>query len=55
MRKIKRDDTVLVLGGKDRGKTGVVRQVIGGGDIVKVKGHRPKVKEDVVFVTGSTS
>ncbi len=22
MRKIKRDDTVLVLGGKDRGKTG---------------------------------
>ena len=52
MRKIKRDDTVMILAGKDRGKTGVVRQVIGGGDIVKVKGHRPKVKEDVVFVTG---
>jgi len=52
MRKIKRDDTVLVLAGRDRGKTGVVRQVIGGGDIVKVKGHRPKVKPDMVFVTG---
>lgn len=52
MRKIKRDDTVLVLAGKDRGKTGVVRQVIGGGDLVKVKGHRPKVTEDLVFVTG---
>ena len=52
MRKIKRDDTVLMLAGKDRGKTGVVRQVIGGGDLVKVKGHRPKVTEDKVFVTG---
>lgn len=52
MRKIKRDDTVIVLAGKDRGKTGVVRQVVGGGDLVKVKGHRPKVKEDKVFVTG---
>jgi large subunit ribosomal protein L24 len=51
MRKIKRDDTVLVLSGRDRGKTGVVRQVIGGGDVVKVKGHRPKVKPDMVFVT----
>jgi large subunit ribosomal protein L24 len=52
MRKIKRDDTVLILAGKDRGKTGVVRQIIGGGDLVKVKGHRPKVVEDKVFVTG---
>lgn len=52
MRKIKRDDTVIVLAGKDRGKTGVVRQVVGGGDLVKVKGHRPKIKEDKVFVTG---
>jgi large subunit ribosomal protein L24 len=52
MRKIKRDDTVLVLTGKDRGKVGVVRQVVGGGDLVKVKGHRPKIKEDKVFVTG---
>jgi large subunit ribosomal protein L24 len=52
MRKIKRDDTVLVLTGRDRGKTGVVRSIIGGGDLVKVKGHRPKVKEDVAFVTG---
>ena len=52
MRKIKRDDTVLVLAGKDRGKTGVVRQIIGGGDLVKVKGHRPKITEDKVFVTG---
>jgi large subunit ribosomal protein L24 len=52
VRKIKRDDTVLVIGGKDRGKTGVVRQVVGGGDIVKVKGHRPKMKEDLAFVTG---
>jgi len=52
MRKIKRDDTVLILGGKDRGKTGVVRQIVGGGDLVKVKGHRPKVTEDKVFVTG---
>ena len=52
MRKIKRDDLVLVLGGKDRGKTGVVRQIVGGGDLVKVKGHRPKVTEDMVYVTG---
>ena len=52
MRKIKRDDNVLVLAGKDRGKVGVVRSVIGGGDLVKVKGHRPKVTEDLVFVTG---
>ncbi|HZP56938.1 MAG TPA: 50S ribosomal protein L24 [Dehalococcoidia bacterium] len=52
MRKIKRDDMVLVIAGKDRGKTGVVRQVVGGGDVVKVKGHRPKVRPDMVFVTG---
>ncbi|HEX5480955.1 MAG TPA: 50S ribosomal protein L24 [Dehalococcoidia bacterium] len=52
MRKVKRDDTVLILAGRDRGKTGVVRQVVGGGDLVKVKGHRPKVTEDMVFVTG---
>jgi large subunit ribosomal protein L24 len=52
VRKIKRDDTVLVLAGKDRGRTGVVRQVIGGGDLIKVKGHRPKVTEDMVLVTG---
>jgi large subunit ribosomal protein L24 len=52
MRKIKRDDTVLVLAGRDRGKTGIVRQIVGGGDLVKVKGHRPKIKEDKVFVTG---
>jgi large subunit ribosomal protein L24 len=52
MRKIRKDDNVLVIAGKDRGKTGVVRQIIGGGDLVKVKGHRPKVTEDKVFVTG---
>ena len=52
MRKIKRDDTVLVIGGRDRGKTGVVRQIIGGGDLVKVKGHRPKVTDDKVVITG---
>jgi large subunit ribosomal protein L24 len=52
MRKIKRDDNVIVLAGKDRGKVGVVRQIIGGGDLVKVKGHRPKITEDKVFVTG---
>ncbi len=52
MRKVKRDDNVLILTGKDRGKVGVVRAVIGGGDVVKVKGHRPKVMEDKVFVTG---
>ena len=52
MRKIKREDTVLIIGGKERGKTGVVRQVVGGGDLIKVKGHRPKVKEDKVFIIG---
>ncbi|MHB8376177.1 MAG: 50S ribosomal protein L24 [Dehalococcoidia bacterium] len=52
MRKVKRDDNVLIITGKDRGKTGIVRQVIGGGDLVKVKGHRPKITEDKVFVTG---
>jgi large subunit ribosomal protein L24 len=52
MRKIKRDDNVLVLSGKDAGKTGVVRQVLGGGDLVKVKGHRPKLTEDKVIITG---
>jgi len=52
VRKIKRDDNVLVLAGKDRGKTGVVRQIVGGGELVKKKGSRPKVQEDRVFVTG---
>ena len=52
MRKIKRDDNVLMLAGKDRGKVGVVRQVVGGGDLVKVKGHRPKVTEDKVVRHG---
>ena len=52
MRKIKRDDNVLITVGRDRGKVGIVRQIIGGGDLVKVKGHRPKVTEDMVFVTG---
>ena len=28
MRKVRRNDTVLVITGKDRGKTGVVRQVL---------------------------
>jgi large subunit ribosomal protein L24 len=40
------------MAGRDRGKTGIVRAVVGGGDLVKVKGHRPKVTEDNVFVTG---
>ena len=52
MRKIKKDDNVIVLAGKDRGKVGLVRAVIGGGDLVKVKGHRPKITPDKVFVTG---
>jgi large subunit ribosomal protein L24 len=52
MRKIKRDDNVLILSGRDAGKTGVVRQVIGGGDLIKVKGHRPKLVPDKVIVTG---
>jgi large subunit ribosomal protein L24 len=52
VRKIKRDDNVLVLAGRDRGKTGTVRQVIGGGDLIKVKGHRPKLTPDKVIVTG---
>ena len=43
---------MIILVGKDRGKVGVVRSVVGGGDLVKVKGHRPKVTEDMVFVTG---
>jgi large subunit ribosomal protein L24 len=52
MRKIKRDDNVLIRAGRDRGKTGVVRQVMGGGDLIKVKGHRPKLTEDTVIVSG---
>jgi large subunit ribosomal protein L24 len=52
VRKIKREDTVLMLSGRDRGKTGVVRQVMGGGDVVRRKGRAPKVREDRVFVTG---
>jgi large subunit ribosomal protein L24 len=52
MRKIKKDDNVLVIAGRDRGKTGVVRAVLGGGDVVKVKGHRPKIVPDKVFVVG---
>ena len=52
MRKIKRDDQVLMMAGKDRGKTGVVRAVIGGGDLVKVKGNRPKLTVDKVYVAG---
>ena len=41
MRKIKRDDTVILIAGKDRGKTGVVRQIVGGGDLVRVVECRP--------------
>jgi large subunit ribosomal protein L24 len=52
VRKIRREDTVILLAGKDRGKTGTVRQIVGGGHVVKVKGHRPKMIEDTVFVAG---
>ena len=38
MRKIRREDTVLVIAGKDRGKTGVVRQVLTKDDRVIVDG-----------------
>jgi large subunit ribosomal protein L24 len=38
MRKIKRDDMVLVVAGKDRGKQGQVRQVLPDKDRVVVQG-----------------
>ena len=38
MRSIKRNDTVLVISGKDRGKTGAVRQVITKKDRILVDG-----------------
>jgi large subunit ribosomal protein L24 len=38
MRKIKRNDTVIVLSGKDRGKQGTVRQVIPKHDRLIVEG-----------------
>ncbi len=38
MRKIRRDDTVLVTRGKDRGRTGTVRKVIPGDSRVIVTG-----------------
>lgn len=38
MRAVKRNDTVLVISGKDRGKTGVVRSVITKKDRVVVDG-----------------
>jgi large subunit ribosomal protein L24 len=38
MRKIKRDDMVLVVAGKDRGKQGQVRQVLSDRDRVVVQG-----------------
>jgi hypothetical protein len=28
---------MVMLAGKDRGKVGIVRQIVGGGDLVKVK------------------
>jgi large subunit ribosomal protein L24 len=54
MRKIKRNDTVMVIAGKDRGKTGVVRQVIPSKDRIIVEGinmmrkhQRPMQQEGV--------
>jgi len=38
MRKIRRNDTVMVIGGKDRGKTGVVREVLTSKDRLVVEG-----------------
>ena len=38
MRRIKRDDTVLVLTGKERGKQGQVREVQPGGERIVVQG-----------------
>jgi large subunit ribosomal protein L24 len=38
MAKVKREDTVLVITGKERGKTGVVRQVIPGEGRVVISG-----------------
>jgi large subunit ribosomal protein L24 len=38
MRKIKRDDQVLVIGGKERGKQGQVREVLTKGDRVIIQG-----------------
>jgi large subunit ribosomal protein L24 len=52
MRKIRREDNVMVIAGKDRGKVGVVRAVIGGGDLIKKKGDRPRITPDKVLVTG---
>ena len=38
MRKVRRNDTVMVIGGKDRGKTGVVREVLTRKDRLVVEG-----------------
>ncbi len=38
MRRIRQDDTVQVLTGKDRGRRGQVRDVVAGGDRVLVQG-----------------
>jgi large subunit ribosomal protein L24 len=38
MRKVRRNDTVMVITGKDRGKTGVVRSVITSHDRLVVEG-----------------
>ena len=37
-RRIRRDDTVLILGGKDKGKRGKVQRVISDKDLVVVEG-----------------
>jgi large subunit ribosomal protein L24 len=54
MRKVKRNDTVLVITGKDRGKTGVVRQVLPKHDRLIVEGVNQIRKHQRPTQTGGT-
>jgi large subunit ribosomal protein L24 len=54
MRKVRRNDTVLVLTGKDRGKTGVVRQVLPKYDRLIVDGVNMIKKHQRPTQTGGT-
>jgi large subunit ribosomal protein L24 len=54
MRKVKRNDTVVVLSGKDRGKQGVVRQVIPKHDRLVVEGINQVHKHQRPTQSGGT-
>ncbi len=54
MRKIRRDDQVVILTGKDRGKRGTVLRIVGGDRVVVEGANRVKKHEKPNPAKGST-